>query len=106
MTTQAPCSSLDCKTCSPAEGRYFVKVYGPHIEGPFGNNESLIIASPADVKDDERGNLVITTAPRAFMPGTPQRPSRRAIGPRTAIYPRGEWTKVVIGKIEPRTQEV
>lgn len=106
MSAQAPCSSPACKVCSPGEVRYFVRVFGPHIDGPFGNSESLVVASPADVKTDDYGSLVVLMAAQQFRPGTPQRPSRRPIGPRTAIYPRGEWTKVVIGKIEPRTQEV
>lgn len=92
-------------TCNPPKPRYFVTVHGPHIDGPFGHSEGLIIESPADVRDDERGNLVVTLAPRPFMPGTPMRPSRRARKSRTVIYPRGEWIKVVIGEIEPRNQE-
>lgn len=102
MTGQAPCSNEQCKTCNPPRARYYVRVYGPHIEGYFGNNETLLIESPDDVQNDERGNLRVLMSPTPFRPGTPTRPSKRAQKAKTVIYPRGEWTKIVIGEIEPR----
>ena len=86
-----------------AQTRYFATVHGPHIEGPFGKSEGLIIESPTDVQQDERGNLVIRIAAQEAGFGGPRGQRYRARKARHVIYPRGEWYKVVVGEIEPRS---
>lgn len=90
---------------------YWVHIYGPRMRrNAFSrdNLDALTVLSLSDVKEDDRGNIIITTAPRPAMPeqgdpATPSwRPPRSERGPETVFYPRGEVVKIRIGEVRER----
>ena len=84
--------------------RYYIQVYGPRTTGAFGC-DSYTIEKPSVVDETAGGSLIFTTVarPAGRVPDGPYAGMhRRARGPQTIVYPRGEWTKVKIGKVERR----
>ena len=79
--------------------KYWIQIIGPNIPpGPFGGGDTYAIDSPKDVDQNEKGCLVITTSARPAGPHPNNHSlTTRAQNPKTIIYARGEWAKIIIG---------